>query len=138
MSFEIAPVGANAVNTRPDIALLQANATSALAKISGDVKSANVAQVAPTNPPAGLVSSLAATQTAITSTQNAVNVLQTADAAYAKGVTLAQQGVALATDRLTAGVIPRPLTPSFWLCSQESTPLVPTPPSGAFPFLAIR
>ena len=93
MSFEIAPVGANAVNTRPDIALLQANATSALAKISGDVKSANVAQVAPTNPPAGLVSSLAATQTAITSTQNAVNVLQTADAAYAKGVTLAQQGV---------------------------------------------
>jgi flagellin-like hook-associated protein FlgL len=101
MSFEIAPVGANAVNTRPDIALLQANATSALAKISGDVKSANVAQVAPTNPPAGLVSSLAATQTAITSTQNAVNVLQTADAAYAKGVTLAQQGVALATDRLT-------------------------------------
>jgi flagellin-like hook-associated protein FlgL len=102
MSFEIAPVGANAVHTRPDIALLQANATSALAKISGDVKSANVAQVAPTNPPAGLVSSLAATQTAITSTQNAVNVLQTADAAYAKGVTLAQQGVALATDRLTA------------------------------------
>jgi flagellin-like hook-associated protein FlgL len=101
MSFEIAPVGANAVNTRPDIALLQANATSALAKISGDVKSSNVAQVAPTNPPAGLVSSLAATQTAITSTQNAVNVLQTADAAYAKGVTLAQQGVALATDRLT-------------------------------------
>lgn len=101
MSFEIAPVGANAVNTRPDIALLQANATSALAKISGDVKSSNVAQVAPTNPPAGLVSSLAATQTAITNTQNAVNVLQTADAAYAKGVTLAQQGVALATDRLT-------------------------------------
>jgi flagellin-like hook-associated protein FlgL len=101
MSFEIAPVGANAVNTRPDIALLQANATSALAKISGDVKSSNVVQVAPTNPPAGLVSSLAATQTAITSTQNAVNVLQTADAAYAKGVTLAQQGVALATDRLT-------------------------------------
>lgn len=101
MSFEIAPVGANAVNTRPDIALLQANATSALAKISGDVKSSNVAQIAPTNPPAGLVSSLAATQTAITSTQNAVNVLQTADAAYAKGVTLAQQGVALATDRLT-------------------------------------
>lgn len=101
MSFEIAPVGANAVNSRPDIALLQANAASALAKISGELKPANVAQVAPTNPPAGLVSSLAATQTAITSTQNAVNVLQTADAAYAKGVTLAQQGVALATDRLT-------------------------------------
>lgn len=102
MSFEIAPVGANAVNSRPDIALLQANAASALAMISGELKPANVAQVAPTNPPAGLVSSLAATQTAITSTQNAVNVLQTADAAYAKGVTLAQQGVALATDRLTA------------------------------------
>lgn len=102
MSFEIAPVGANAVNNRPDIALLQANATSALAKISGDVKSANVAQVAPTNPPAGLVSSLAATQTAITSTQNAVNVLQTADSAYTNGVALAQQGVALATDRLAA------------------------------------
>lgn len=74
MSFEIAPVGANAVNSRPDIALLQANAASALAKISGELKPANVAQVAPTNPPAGLVSSLAATQTAITSTQNAVNV----------------------------------------------------------------
>ena len=103
MSFEIAPVGAGAVNARPDIALSQANATNALAKISGEVKSASaVAQVATTNPPAGLVSSLAATQTAITSTQNAVNVLQTADAAYAKGVTLAQQGVALATDRLTA------------------------------------
>lgn len=103
MSFEIAPVGAGAVNARPDIALSQANATNALAKISGEVKSANaVAQVATTNPPAGLVSSLAATQTAITSTQNAVNVLQTADAAYAKGVILAQQGVALATDRLTA------------------------------------
>ena len=100
MSFEIAAIGANGVNTRPDIALLQANATNALAKISGEVKSSQAAQVASTNPPVGLVSSLAATQTAITSTQNAVNVLQTADSAYTNGVALAQQGVALATDRL--------------------------------------
>jgi len=118
---------------------LQANATSALAKISGDVKSSNVVQVAPTNPPAGLVSSLAATQTAITSTQNAVNVLQTADAAYAKGVTLAQQGVAFGPPIASRQVvILRPLTPNFWPFKLESTPLVPTPPSAAFPFLAIR
>ena len=32
MSFEIAAIGANGVNTRPDIALLQANATNELAK----------------------------------------------------------------------------------------------------------
>ena len=102
MSFEIAAIGANGVNARPDIALLQANATNALAKISGEVKSSQAAQVAATNPPVGLVSSLAATQTAITSTQNAVNVLQTADSAYTNGVALTQQGVALATDRLTA------------------------------------
>ena len=102
MSFEIAAIGANGVNTRPDIALLQANATNALAKISGEVKAAQAAPVAATNPAVGLVSSLAATQTAITSTQNAVNVLQTADSAYTNGVALAQQGVALATDRLSA------------------------------------
>jgi flagellin-like hook-associated protein FlgL len=97
MSFEIGAPNPVSINARADLAALQAGATGALAKISTDAKAAGTQQVAAASPPMGLVSSLAASQTAITSTQNAVNTLQAADSAYGEALSLAQQGVTLAS-----------------------------------------
>lgn len=102
MPFEISanPVAMNIYNS---LAVHQASAATALAKISSGEKAADPSQVATLGAATNLKSTLASTQSAITSTQNAINILQVADTAYAQALGLAQQGLGLANDRLVSG-----------------------------------
>ena len=102
MPFEISanPVAMNVYN---NLAIHQAQASTALAKISSGEKASDPKEVVSTGSATGLQSTLAATQTAVTSTQNAINVLNVADTAYTEATALLQTGLALANDRAVPG-----------------------------------
>ena len=102
MPFEISanPVAMNMYN---NIAVHQAQASTAMAKIASGEKAADSTLAATAGAATGLQSTLSATQTAVSSTQNAINILQVADTAYAEATALAQQGLALANDRNVSG-----------------------------------
>ena len=91
------------MNIYNNLAIHQANAATALAKISSGEKAGDPSLAATAGAATRLQSTLAGTQSAITSTQNAINTLQVADSAYGEAMGLAQQGLALAQDRLVAG-----------------------------------
>ena len=93
MPFEISanPVAMNVYN---NLAIHQAQASTALAKISSGEKASDPKEVVSTGSATGLQSTLAATQTAVTSTQNAINVLNVADTAYTEATALLQTGLA--------------------------------------------
>jgi flagellin-like hook-associated protein FlgL len=99
MAFEISanPVAMQAYN---NLAVNQAQASQALAKVSRQDGGASRISFDETQSVSQLQSTLATSQRAITSTQNAINALEVARAAYSEALSLANEGLTLANARL--------------------------------------
>lgn len=81
----------------------QTRAASALAKVSSGLKAAGGIDVASTGAANTLLKSANATQTAISSVQNAINTLRVADSIYSEAIALGQLGLEVANRRNDAG-----------------------------------
>ena len=86
-----------ALNVYNNLGVHQAKSSASLARISSGLKSAGGGDIASQGTAATISSKLQATQSSISQVQNAVNQLQSADAAYGELIALGQKGLEVAS-----------------------------------------
>ena len=92
-----------ALNVYNNLGVHQAKSSASLARISSGLKSAGGGDIASQGTAATINSKLQATQSSISQVQNAINQLQSADAAYGELIALGQKGLEVASRGADAG-----------------------------------